>query len=85
MNDLSTTKAKAEVVQPVYQHHAGTFGDLATAESLMPGDQTSILIAYECTQENLVPLGGLDIENPEDRVDYSHSLTDRMMKIEGLP
>jgi hypothetical protein len=73
-----------DVVQPVYERHAATFGDLATAEGLLPGDQTSIPIAYECTRIGLVPIGRLNIADPNDRVTYYGRLMDRMMELEGL-
>ncbi|MBM7066541.1 hypothetical protein [Actibacterium sp. 188UL27-1] len=83
--DLLAQHEQVEVVQPVYDRHAETFDDLGNAEAMMPGDQTSIPIAYECTRDNLVPLGDLDIEDPFDRVSYYHRLMDRMKQIEGLP
>jgi hypothetical protein len=82
--DLMADHEQVDVVQPVYDRHADTFGNLATAEGLMPGDQTSIPIAYACTRSDLVSIGSLDIANPEDRVRYYRLLMDRMMKLEGL-
>ena len=76
---------QVDVVQSVYDRHKGTFEDLATAESIMPGDQTSIPVSYQCTRDNLVSLGNLDISNPQHRVTYYGRLMDRMMQIEGLP
>lgn len=83
--DLLAAHEQVDIVQPVYDRHADTFDDLGNAEGLMWGDQTSIPIAYECTRDNLVPLGDLDIENPLHRVQYYERLIARMMEIEGLP
>lgn len=72
------------VVQDVYKEHADTFDDMMTADSWVPGDQTSIPVSYECTRDNLVSLGDLDIRNPQDRVDYYGRLMKEMKQIEGL-
>ena len=74
-----------EVVQPVYQRHERAFGQMARAESWVPGDQTSIPVAYECTRDDLVDLGDLDISNSRHRVRYYHLLMDRMMRMGGTP
>ncbi|WP_227272234.1 DUF2515 family protein [Roseobacter weihaiensis] len=83
--DLLAEHEQVDVVQPVYERHEDTFDDMATAESLLPRDQTSIPISYECTRDNLVTLGDLAIQNAEDRVKYYGKLMDRMKEIEGLP
>jgi hypothetical protein len=83
--DLMAEHEQKDVVQPVYERHRETFDDLATAEGLMPGDQTSIPIAYQCTRDDLVSIGTLNIANPLDRVKYYARLMNRMKKIEGLP
>ena len=83
--DLLAKHEQVDVVQPVYERHKETFEDLATAESLVPGDQTSIPVSYDCTRHDLVPLGELDIAKARDRVKYYGRLMDRMMTIEGLP
>ena len=83
--DLLAKHEQVDVVQPVYERHKETFEDLATAESWVPGDQTSIPVSYDCTRHDLVPLGDLDIAKPRDRVKYYGRLMDRMMTIEGLP
>ena len=82
--DIIALHEQRDVVQPVYERHAHTFEDLRSAENWVPGDQTSIPVAYECTRDNLVPLGDLDIRDPFDRVDYYGLLMNRMMEIEGL-
>lgn len=83
--DALAAHEQEDVVQAVYEQHSDVFDDLETAENIMPGDQTSIPIAYECTRDNLVSLGDLDIANPQHRVIYYGRLMDRMKQIEGLP
>ncbi|RJL02854.1 DUF2515 family protein [Paracoccus siganidrum] len=82
-SDLIAEHEQVRIVQPVYERHAGTFRDLMRAESLMPGDQTSIPIAKHCTRDNLVSIDGLDIRNPQDRVQYYQRLVNRMLQQEG--
>lgn len=82
--DILAEHEQVEVVQQVYDRHAGVFRDLGRAESLMPGDQTSIPIADHCTRDNLVSLGDLDIANPQHRVTYYHRLMARLRALEGL-
>lgn len=72
-----------DVVQPVYDRWAETFEDLNDVESWLPGDQTSIPIAKECTRDNLVPLEG-NISNWRNRVNYYGKLIDRMYEVEGI-
>ncbi len=83
--DILADHEQRDVVQPIYERHADTFADLATAEGLMPGDQTSIPIAYECTRSGLVSIGDLNIASSTDRVKYYEQLMNRMIEIEGLP
>ena len=82
--DLIAVYEQMEVVQPVYERHSRVFNQMENADNWVPGDQTSIPVSYECTRDNLVSLGNLEIQNPEDRVQYYHLLMDRTMQIEGL-
>lgn len=84
-SDLIAYHEQVRIVQPVYERHAGTFRDLMRAESLMPGDQTSIPIAKHCTRDNLVSIDGLDITDPQDRVKYYDRLVNRMQQQERVP
>lgn len=84
-SDMIADYEQRIVVQAVYERHADTFDDLMTAESWVPGDQTSIPIAKTCTRENLVPIDGLDIRKPVDRVNYYERLIDRMLSMESGP
>lgn len=52
---------------------------------VLPKDQTSIPIAYECTRDDLVTLGDLEIQNPIHRVQYYGKLMEKMREIEDLP
>ena len=82
--DLLADHEQVDVVQPVYERHKETFENLAHLEGLV-GDQTSIPVSYDCTRDDLVPLGHLDIAKARDRVKYYGRLMDRMMTIERLP
>ncbi|WP_227272236.1 DUF2515 family protein [Roseobacter weihaiensis] len=82
--DIMAEHEQMDVVQPVYERHKDTFDDMVTADGWVPGDQTSIPVAYECTRDDLVPLGDLEIQKPRDRVKYYRKLMDRMREIEGL-
>lgn len=84
-----------DVVQPVYDRHEEAFDQMVGADDSWTtlyghgdggdwGDQTSIPISYECSRDDLVPLGDLQIQSPEDRVEYYKKLMDGMIKIEGL-
>lgn len=55
--DLLADHEQRDVVQPVYERHKETFEDLATAESWVPGDQTSIPVSYDCTLKVLCRSG----------------------------
>lgn len=79
-SDMIAEYEQMTVVQAAYERHADTFSDLMRAEALMPGDQTSIPIAKYCTRENLVPIDGLDIRDPADRVKYYNRLIERMLQ-----
>lgn len=82
--NLMAEYEQMKVVQPVYEQHADTFDDMMTADAIrFWADDTSIPISYECTRDNLVPLGELDITNPEDRVRYYSRLMKRMLKLES--
>ncbi len=81
-SDIIAKYEQVVVVQKVYERHADTFDDLMTAESIMPGDQTSIPIAKHCTRDNLVDIDGLDIRKPLDRVRYYRRLIGRMLQQE---
>lgn len=94
--DLIAQHEQINVVQPVYDRHQGTFDDMVAADKSgwtlgghgqggSVNDQTSIPIANECTRDNLVRLGDLQIQSAEDRVQYYGMLMDEMMRIEGLP
>lgn len=83
--DSMAAYEQTEVVQPVYERHAEAFEFMESVENVLPGDQTSIPVSYQCGAEPVVPLGGLDISDPRDRVNYYHSLMNRMMQVEGLP
>lgn len=70
------------VVEPIYQEHRDTFEDMQSADGWVPGDQTSIPVSYECTRDNLVSLGDLDLGDANDRVTYYNRLMERMLEQE---
>lgn len=82
--DMIAEHEQVDVVQPVYERHKDTFDDMMTAESIMPGDQTSIPVSYSCDSGTQVPLGDLKLQDPQDRVRYYRKLMDEMKRIEGL-
>ena len=81
--DALAVHEQMNVVQPVYERHEDTFDAMQRADGMTFGDQTSIPAAYECTRDNLVPLGDLEIQQPRDRVKYYGQLLERMFEIEG--
>ncbi|MDB6180905.1 DUF2515 family protein [Paracoccus fistulariae] len=94
--DMIALYEQTEIVQPVYERYPEVFEGIAAAEEFAAGfpplralgydDQSSIAVAYQCTRDpdQIVPLGDLDISNPQDRVRYYRRLMDRMMVVEGL-
>jgi hypothetical protein len=82
--DMIAQHEQVDVVQPVYERHKDTFDDMMTADSWIPGDQTSIPVSYSCDGGTQVPLGSLKLQDPQDRVKYYKKLMDEMKRIEGL-
>jgi hypothetical protein len=82
--DMIAQHEQVDIVQPVYERHKGTFDDMMTAESVLPGDQTSIPISYSCDSGTQVSLGDLKLQSPTDRVKYYALLMAEMKRIEGL-
>lgn len=82
--DMIAEHEQVDVVQSVYERHKDTFDDMMTAESILPGDQTSIPVSYSCDSGTQVPLGDLKLQSPADRVKYYKKLMDEMKRIEGI-
>jgi len=82
--DTMAYHEQVNVVQPVYERNRGAFEFMNRWENRIPGDQTSIPVSHTCSGDP-VSIKGLDIQNPQDRVQYYRRLMTRMRQIEGMP